>query len=543
MSRKKLCIYLSLVITIATILPAKSTLAAANVATGTVNELTNTELEQGVSPSPSPVTPEPPTISPTVAPENPTTTPENPTLPPTDPSATITPSPAVTEMPTTPTPSTEPTRLPYRSKTLERMSTYDYIGKSVTGISSAKETLANLQKKVKSIGRLYGTGMPYDDYQEAMDYQWEDITEYDMKPSKINVDITKTMNYNTYVSTLKNLSRYPGVYLYKIGKSMEGRELYAIEIDIESNEKKNVIMMTGQIHAREFAGGTYIVKEFVDLVQKAQTDPKTMELLKKNKFVAVPIINVDGREAIIESSSKWSTRSGELWKAYTNGTDGGRNFPGLQWGQVLKGNSYKSMIATKPSYANYPGSYAGSTKETKAMIKWLYHYTVVEKAALYLDLHQQGSIIYAGKTWQTSKQSRRSTDLRTGVLNVINKGITRRKYSRVYEGSLYGMRGEGSSLTDYAITLAIGAKFSPAYGFSAFTDGKQEYILLQIKDLDTSKIKFKESNPNFAAITMEIGYGRKYLGNSPETRRLLANEYNYYNYGKLLENLPSMIKR
>jgi hypothetical protein len=200
------------------------------------------------------------------------------------------------------------------------------------------------------------------------------------------------------------------------------------------------------------------------------------------------------------------------------------------------------MIARSPGYANFPGSYAGSSNETKAMMKWLYHYTVVEKASLYIDMHCQGAIVYAGKTWQTTKQAQKSLNLRTGVMNVLNSGITKRKYTRVYESGLYGLRGEGSSLTDYAATLSVGAKFSPAYGFSAFTDGKKEYILLQVKDLDQSNLKVQEADPNFAAITVEIGYGAKYLGNSSETRRLLANEYNYYNYSRLLEKLPSMIK-
>jgi hypothetical protein len=461
-----------------------------------------------------------------------------PTLPLTDPAATLTPAPELTPIPTiTPTP------VIYRSKTLERMAAYDYIGQSVTGITTAKETLATLQKKIKAYGKLYGTGMPYEEYKAAMSYQWQDATEYDIKPVKLSVDIKKSMNYNTYVSTLKKLSRYPGVYLYKIGTSTEGRDLYAVEIDVESSEQKNVIMMTGQIHAREFGGGTFIVKELVDLVQKAQSDPKTMELLKKNKYVAVPVINVDGREAIIASPRVWTTKSGQLWKAYTNGTDGGRNFPGLQWGQVAKGSTYKPMIARSPGYANYPGSYAGSSNETKAMMKWLYQYTVVEKASLYIDMHNQGAIVYAGKTWQTTKQAQKSLNLRTSVMNVLNNGITKRKYTRVYESGLYGLRGEGSSLTDYAATLSVGAKFSPAYGFSAFTDGKQEYILMQVKDLDKCNIKVQEADPNFAEITVEIGYGEKYLGNSSETRRLLANEYNYYNYGKLLENLPLLMKK
>lgn len=428
---------------------------------------------------------------------------------------------------------------PYQSKTLERMSEYDYVTNSISGITTKKLSLSTLQKNVKSYGKLYGKGMPFDEYVEAMTYQWEDFTEYDKKPVKIDVDITKTMNYASYVSTLKKLSRYPGIYLYKIGKSTEGRNLYAIEVDVESDREKKVIMLTGQVHAREFAGGTFIVKQLVDLVQKAQTDKKIMELLKTTKYVAVPIINVDGREALITEESKWKTKSGELLKAYTNKTDGNRNFPGLHWGQVSKGYTLSSIIAKSPAYAHYPGPYAGSNRETKALMKWLYHYTVVEQAVYYLDYHQQGSIVYAGKVWQTKQQEKKSTDVRTYLLSLLNKGITRRKYTIVKESSSYGLRGEGSSLTDYAVSLAVGSKFSPAYGFHVFTYKNKEYLLMEIKDLDKKTIKVKDANANFAYNTLEIGYGKKYLGNSAATRRLLASEYKTYNFDTLLERLPA----
>jgi len=541
MSKKKLRIYLSLVITIATIFPGSTSTVKASQVTATTTTENAADQTPGVTPTQTPDQ-QVPTDIPTTAPDQSSITP-TPPVPTTDPSTQPTTSPTITPsaVPTIiPTP--QPTPTPFRSKTLQRMSAYDYVGMSVTGISNQKDTLSNLQKNVKTFGTLYGTGMPYEEYKSAMSYQWKDVTEYDKKPIKINADLKQTMNYSTYASILKKLSRYPGVYLYQIGTTTEGRAMYAVEVDVNSSYSKNVIMLTGQIHAREFGGGTILVKELVDLVQKAQTDKNTMELLKKNKFVAVPIVNIDGREALINAASKWTTQSGGLWKAYTNGTDGGRNFPGLQWGQVAKGAVYKSIIASKPGYGNYPGAYAGSNNETKAMMKWLYQYTVVEKAALYIDMHQQGSIIYAGKTWQTKADEQKSKDLRTDVMNLLNKGITVRKYTRVYDGSLYGLQGEGSSLTDYAVSLATGAKFSPAYGFSAFADGKKEYILMQVKDLDTSRIKVKEANQKLAAITVEIGYGDKYLGNSAYARRLLANEYNYYNYSKLLESLPKMIK-
>lgn len=504
----------------------------------------NQEQEPTVTPGPIPG--QEPTGTPAVTPvPEPTITPEVTPLP----EPTVTPQPVPTANPISPTPLPSVPKVPKPTKapqfvpgTLKRMQKYDYVGKSVTGISQKKISVPNLQKQVRSFGTLYGTGMPLKEFQQAMRYQWVDVTEYNKTPIKLNIDLTKSMDYNTYVNTMKLLSRYEGVYLYHIGKSTQGRDLYAIEIDVTSTIKKEVFLLTGQVHAREFAGGTYLVKQFVDLVQKAQTDSKTMELLKKNKYVAVPIINVDGREGIIKDTRKWTTSGGLLWKAYANGTDGGRNFPGLQWGQVAKGNRYKLAIATKPGFANYPGTYAGSNSETKAMMKWLYHYIIVEQAAIYLDLHQQGSIIFAGKPWQTVQQEKRSLDLRTNVLHHLNRSNPRRRYVRVLEDKGYGLNGEGSSLTDYAMTLAVGAKFSPAYGFSVFTDGKKEYLLMEIKDLDRTRVKVKEANKKIAALTLEIGVGIDYLGDSFKTRQLIANEYKNYHYDKLLEALPGMVK-
>ncbi|MGB4661056.1 MAG: M14 family metallopeptidase, partial [Mobilitalea sp.] len=386
---------------------------------------------------------------------------------------------------------------------------------------------------------LYGTGMPYAEYKDAMEYEWKDCTDYKTKHTKITLDIKKTMNYSTYVNTLKRLSRYEGVYLYKIGKSTEGRNIYAIEIDMESNENKVVFMFTGQVHAREFAGGTFLVNMFVDLVQKAQTDEVTMDLLKSYKYVAVPIINVDGREALIKEPSEWISGT-SLWKAYTNGTDGNRNFPSVLWGQVSKGNNLKWNVKSKPGACNYAGKYAGSNSETKAMIKWLYHYIAVEKAVCLLDMHQQGSGLYAGKGWSTKAQEKKANNLRKNIFKILNEGNYSRTYRIIKDEPTYGLVGSGSSITDYAVSVASGAKFSTAMGFFAYTDEKKEYMLLQITDIDNVKFNVSVINKNFSALTVEIGLGTKYLGNSRSTRNLLAIEYRKYHFDKLLESLADI---
>ncbi len=300
-------------------------------------------------------------------------------------------------------------------------------------------------------------------------------------------------------------------------------------------------MFTGQVHAREFAGGTYLVKMFIDLVQKAQTDKGLKELLRHYKYVAIPIINVDVREALINDPASWTSSSG-LWKAYVNGTDGNRNFPGVLWGQVSKGNRLKWNIRLTPGGDNYPGKTAGSCPETQAVMKWLYHYIIVDKARCLLDMHQQGSIIYAGKEWSTRAQEKTAEELRKKVMSFLNRGNSSgRTYKIAEDEPEYGLNGTGSTITDYAVSLASGAKFSVAMGFSAYTDGEREYMLMELGDLDKAKFPINAPNPEFSTLTIEIGLGQKYLGNSASTRKLIATEYKKYHFDALLESLPELL--
>lgn len=425
-------------------------------------------------------------------------------------------------------------------KTLELMKTIDYVASSVTGLSDKQLDLNILNKEMAQYGKIKYDGMPYEEYKNAMNYSWEDLTEYDETIEKITIDITKTIDYSQYVEYLKLLSRYEGVYLYQIGKSTNGRNIYSVEIDIESDYEKKVILLNGQTHAREFAGGTYILKELVDLIQEAQTNKDTMNILKKTKYVAIPVLNVDGREMLIKEPQKW-TSGGQIWKAYATGTDGNRNFPGLVWGQIAKGYSLDTTISSKPSGFNYQGKYGGSEPETKAAMKWLYHYIVIEKASALIDYHQQGSVIYSGKGFSLINQTRSSNQLRESIRTHLNNGNSR-KYITAEDSYGYGLNGRGSTLTDHAVALALGAKFSPKYGFLVMTDGKTEYPLITFKDVDNIKFKYTPVNANFATATLEIGVGQSYLGNSENTRKLLKQEYQRYHYDTFLKKLSNIVK-
>ena len=430
---------------------------------------------------------------------------------------------------------------PEPAATVITANTFDYYTDSVTGLSNRQLSKKQLTDRIADYGSFTGLmGMPLSEYRAAMGYKWADVTSYNLVPRAVNIDISKSYTYEDLVYFLKLLSRHTGVYLYDIGQSTLGRRMYALEIDIEPNPDKKVVVMTGNIHARETAGSVFILKELADLLQSGSEESHA--LLHGFKIAAVICVNPDGRDGVAFDRENYTYSNGVLWKATSNGTDLNRNFPGLAWSQVLTGNDKSYYISNTANKIYYPGDHAGCNSETKAMMKFLYHYIVLEKAQVLLDYHQQGRISYAAKPWQTTAQQNRCKNLAYTLMDGLNDGNTH-KYKWEPENSDYDLNGTGSTLTDYAVSLAVGAKFSPAYGFCVFTDGKEEYPLISIPRLNKTKLDvIHETNPSFATMTFEIGSGSKYLGYSSKTRKLLADEYENYHFDRVLYNLYDYIR-
>jgi hypothetical protein len=121
--------------------------------------------------------------------------------------------------------------------------------------------------------------------------------------------------------------------VYSIGKSFEDRDINVIEIDtsfgkerpksmanlqqdssdmpavenlVQLNQKdaapsKHAILITGATHAREMISTSMNVFEILQLLQKGvvKPDPTWVSLLNQNKYIYMPIFNVDG-VALIE---------------------------------------------------------------------------------------------------------------------------------------------------------------------------------------------------------------------------------------------------
>ena len=427
--------------------------------------------------------------------------------------------------------------------TLRDANTFDYIADSVINPDEKMKSADKIADELKkNYGCRYLTsipGMPLDEYKEAFSYLWKNCT-VKKKPIELSLDISEKYSYDTIVKYMKALSRYEGVYLYQIGETQQGRPMYALEIDVPSEvKKKKTVVLTGSTHARETAGTVFIIKHLIELLQADTEESK--EILSKFSIVAVPCTNPDGREGVAFDTKRYTYSNGKLWKGTANGTDLNRNFPGLVWSQVGKGNSKTDYLSSSPKKPYYPGTHAGSIPETKAMMKFLYYYVVKQKAAVLIDYHQQGSIGYAGKPWDSKYHRNKCHKLADAMFSKMNKGNSR-KYKWEDEESGYGLIGTGSTLTDYATSIAYGAKFSPAYGFCVYTDGDNEYPLCAIPKMDKNEIELiKEPNRKFACMTFEIGYGKEYLGYGSDARRKLAKEYNNYHFGQVLYYLAEYL--
>ena len=408
---------------------------------------------------------------------------------------------------------------------------FDYIADSTTGLTDKAYSDDALQRLVDEYGRLIWKGMPYDEYKAAMNIAWTDRTVYESNPKTVKVDITKSYKFDDIVKIMEELSKYEGVYLYDIGDSLEGRDIYLLEVNVASDRPKETVMLTGTVHAREQAGTEYILKEIADLLSSGTKEAR--EVLATTRFLTVPCVNPDGREGVAFDTAHFRYSNGLLWKAAANGTDLNKNFPGVSCGEILKKNKVSKYLSTSDKSIYYPGEYAGCNPETCALMKFVYYGVAVAKAKILVDYHQQGRISYAGKPWQTKAQEQRCIDLSKTIMKKLSVGNSH-NYLYWPEDDGYGLNGGGSTLTDFACSVATGAKYSPGYGFYVYTDGKKEYPLIMFEDLDKARFNVKEVNSEFATMTFEIGWGSETLGYSSNARKLLDKEYTKYHFDRVL---------
>ncbi len=164
---------------------------------------------------------------------------------------------------------------------------------------------------------------------------------------------------------------HPEIPVFSIGKSVEGRNLFAIKLGNGTRR----IFFHGTHHGMEWLTAKLLM-QFATEIADENYDARI--LLKKCTLYLVPMVNPDGVEIAV---------SGKPWQANARGVDLNHNYDALWHRSKLA--EVKNGI-TGPGPTRFSGPFPESEPETQAMV----NFTRQNSFDLSLAFHSQGEVIY-----------------------------------------------------------------------------------------------------------------------------------------------------
>lgn len=255
------------------------------------------------------------------------------------------------------------------------------------------------------VNKYFANGMNIEYFKSLCNYHSELI--YKNAVYKyIYYDFDRILHYSDIEEILFSINNSDIVKLEVIGRSVDDRNIYGVEIGYGSK----VIYLDASMHGAEIASTTFLIKFINDLVYKYESgDKDVINALNDVKMVFIPSLNPDGYE--VYNFGIESLRNHDLWmyqnkekvnlrtfKYNANGVDLNRNFPTQNSGLYYNGKSLKNSVSLTKTTKN--GTYfgnleMGSEPETQAAMYYIYkHY---KNTIAYINMHSQGRVIYAGK--------------------------------------------------------------------------------------------------------------------------------------------------
>lgn len=156
--------------------------------------------------------------------------------------------------------------------------------------------------------------------------------------------------------------KYPNLTkLVSIGKSIEGRDIWAIKIsdnpEIDELDEPTVLF-NSMHHAREVMSPEVSIDIIQYLLENYNQDQKVTDWVNKNQIWILPMFNVDGNNKMWNDDKWWrkNTRGGY-------GVDLNRNYP-AGWNKCNGSSSRRSSDT-------YRGPSPGSEPETQAMMNFV----------------------------------------------------------------------------------------------------------------------------------------------------------------------------
>ncbi|MFD8980404.1 M14 family zinc carboxypeptidase [Streptomyces sp. NPDC059564] len=235
----------------------------------------------------------------------------------------------------------------------------------------------------------------------------------------------------------QRIAQYPGIMSKQvIGKSYEGRNLYAIKIsdNVATDEAEPEVLFTAHQHAREHLTvemALYLLKEFGS---KYGTDSRITNMVNGREIWIVPDLNPDGGEYDIATGSYRSWRKNRQPNSGSSyaGTDLNRNWD-YKWGCCGGSSSSKSS-------ETYRGPAAASAPEVKVVSDFVRSRVVGGKQQITaaIDFHTYSQLVLwpFGWTYNDTAPGMTADDLaaykKIGTSMAASNGYTPEQSSDLY---------------------------------------------------------------------------------------------------------------
>lgn len=315
------------------------------------------------------------------------------------------------------------------------------------------------------VKEYFAKGMDASFYKDILDRESNYVSS-NCKYSNISYNFNSKLHYSDIEDYLNLMNCSDIVKLEVIGKSVDNRNIYGIEI---GNGEKT-LFIDANIHAAEVGNTPVLIQFLSDILNKYENNDNSIKALLNNlKIVVIPTINPDGYE--VYNFGINSLNNKDLWiyqnrnninfenlKSNANGVDINRNFPTQNAGLYYKSKKLISSVSFDKTYKGltYFGGYSlGSEPETRAaMYFMLKHY---KNTYAYINLHSQGRVIYAGKPNLSSEFNKLCNNFAKKISKINGYIVHGLSSEEVGEGN------DGSA-TDFMAELANGFKFSTKTG-------------------------------------------------------------------------------
>ncbi|MET8753879.1 M14 family metallopeptidase [Streptomyces sp. NPDC059104] len=248
-------------------------------------------------------------------------------------------------------------------------------------------------------------------------------------------------NYHNYAEATaeidQRIAQYPGIMSKQvIGKSYEGRNLYAIKIsdNVGTDEAEPEVLFTAHQHAREHLTvemALYLLKEFGS---KYGTEPRITNMVNNREIWIIPDLNPDGGEYDIATGSYRSWRKNRQPNSGSSavGTDLNRNWD-YKWGCCGGSSSSKSS-------ETYRGPAAASAPEVKVVSDFVRSRVVGGKQQIKaaIDFHTYSQLVLwpFGWTYNDTAPGMTADDLaaykKIGTGMAASNGYTPEQSSDLY---------------------------------------------------------------------------------------------------------------